>query len=1297
VKCEDYRQYFDEYLSHILSPNLHEEIEKHARECTGCGGVLLQCEIIRNRGLIPLSYEKGEAGEEKKDALMQRVREAEQLRKKIERTYVKPGYPGKLTGTRLENYEIYEEIGRGGRGYVYRAKQLSMDRIVALKVLKEEYARDEKFINNFLKEARAAGKLTHLNMITVHHVGAAEGKYFFVMEYVNGETVHEIINREKTIKPVEAVHIAIQVAEALKYAHANGIIHRDVKPDNIMIDTMGIAKLADLGIATSVKEEERKQGRQKKATGTPYYMSPEQVRGESLDFRTDIYSLGATLFHMVTGEVPFKGENTIETMKLRLKNPPPSAHERNPEVPMQLDAIIKKMMARDPEDRYGDYDALIAALKAFKARPQPARPKISSERRKAAVHPPVEGKKTGLVVGLAAGAAVAAVLAFLLLGGGGGKGGIAPALSGSSSPGVEREKEAESGTSTESRPSPPVHRPEPRVPVKSQGEVELEKLLAAVSRSTDYEGNIEKLKAFSAAYPGVKPDLVDRALLDQMTRLARHRITALLEEAKKAIARYDAKEDYGACLRLLDAEYREKFARVKGERTFESLRNYIAGKAEKVYAVCREEAEKLLAARRFEEARAKVREALRVNVPSVTEKVNAYLERVKREERKYLAEKKRREKELLAKRRGTFLRAVDPLLQEKKFEEALRVCGRFGSDPAYAGISALVARKKKECTLLASLPAKAAAGVKRLTGKGWRFKLKSGSYSSKAVVRDMENGMITLEIYGSGGVQFGLKLDKLSYDEILRLSEVGIHGTKNPDDYLALFLGHLLAGRVEYAEKKLAAAERLGLKDADYYKKVLARRKKEHREESARVLATRIKTLLEKGDVDGLSAAVQEMERKYADTECYARSTALLTKAKGEIAYHAKAGKIARYFRGRVETKAGRRISIRYDFSKKEQMEEWCPVLGEWEIGRNGLIGSMGGPAQEKNWMVRTGIVYFLRFSGEIRFSAVIELERNIRGSWESCGLVLGKYRLEIPRFINPKENRGNKAGLTKLVKPGREGLVKTKWHPVTCTGKRSFAVALETKIKDGEPYLTATIDGQAVSVRLADGLPRDAQLGFYSTLASEVKFSNVVISGRLDSDTLDFLANYRRIRSDILARLDAGREIDLCSPHVRPFWVQMGGLWEFKDGMIHGMSRGMMKFDIPLPQYELRVTLLRDPASQEQRYHHSFHLMCGITTKRMLRVGFSRRKGFCGWEAGEALFFNRRYHHRDVGRDKVRLTRPKPIEFRVRYLRNEIICFVDGKKVFSCPNPHPRDNSCAGLMIEWSEYWFKDVKLRKL
>lgn len=250
----------------------------------------------------------------------------------------------------LTKYELHQKIGEGGMGIVFKAQQRSMAREVALKILAPKYAQKPKWVEQFINEARAAGKLNHQNIIQVHDVGTENDIHFFSMEYVDGPTCMQMLKDHGNLDVEPALEITRQVARALDYAHAHRLIHQDIKPDNIMVGSNEVVKLADLGISKTFDEVAAEEG-PKKIMGTPHYMSPEAALGKKIDHRIDIYSLGATLYQMLSGKTPFHGTNPTDVLKAHVMEALPPIKDLNPAVPDEVVTLIERMMTKNPDDR----------------------------------------------------------------------------------------------------------------------------------------------------------------------------------------------------------------------------------------------------------------------------------------------------------------------------------------------------------------------------------------------------------------------------------------------------------------------------------------------------------------------------------------------------------------------------------------------------------------------------------------------------------------------------------------------------------------------------------------------------------------------------------------------------------------------------------------------------------------------------------------------------------------------------------------------------------------------------------
>jgi serine/threonine-protein kinase len=271
---------------------------------------------------------------------------------------------GGLEPRRLGGYQVLRRLGEGGMGSVYLAYEEKSGRQVAIKVLPEQLAASKSYVDRFYREARSAAQLDHPHIVRGIAIGqdVPSGKHFLVMEYVDGFSAHALLSRFGKLPVGDALHIIVDIARALEHAHSRSIIHRDIKPDNILLTRSGLAKLADLGLVRRIDEESHLTGA-RQGFGTPHYMPYEQaLNAREADARSDIYALGATLYHLVTGNIPFPGKSPLDVAEKKNIGRFTPASRLNPEVPERLDRILGKMLARAPEGRYQTASELIVEL-----------------------------------------------------------------------------------------------------------------------------------------------------------------------------------------------------------------------------------------------------------------------------------------------------------------------------------------------------------------------------------------------------------------------------------------------------------------------------------------------------------------------------------------------------------------------------------------------------------------------------------------------------------------------------------------------------------------------------------------------------------------------------------------------------------------------------------------------------------------------------------------------------------------------------------------------------------------------
>lgn len=275
--------------------------------------------------------------------------------------------------SQIPGYQLISKLGKGAMATVYKARQTSLDRIVAVKVLPKRLSENPEFVERFYKEGKAAARLSHNNIVQAIDVGCApDGYHYFVMEYVEGQTLYDImqpppVGEGRSFSEQEALDVMIQMSDALAHSHKRGLIHRDVKPKNILLTKDHVAKLTDLGLARAMDDKAAAETEAGKAYGTPYYISPEQIRGDvDIDFRADIYSLGATMYHLVTGRPPFEGDTPSAVMHKHLKQPLTPADHVNTALSAGIGEIIDIAMAKNRDERYQSTEDMLEDLQAVR-------------------------------------------------------------------------------------------------------------------------------------------------------------------------------------------------------------------------------------------------------------------------------------------------------------------------------------------------------------------------------------------------------------------------------------------------------------------------------------------------------------------------------------------------------------------------------------------------------------------------------------------------------------------------------------------------------------------------------------------------------------------------------------------------------------------------------------------------------------------------------------------------------------------------------------------------------------------
>ena len=295
----------------------------------------------------------------------------------------------------LGPFELLRKLGSGAMGTVFQARDPEANRTVALKVLPSDLAKDEEFLARFKREVKSLGALNHPNIVAFHGAGQAGGYWYLSMEYVDGESLSARLKREVRLPEAEALRIAHAVALALAHAHAQTLIHRDIKPENILLAKDGTVKVTDFGLAKS-QEDNSKLTMAGFSIGTPYYISPEQAIGGEVDPRADLYGLGATLFHLLTGRVPFDHAASTQVMVMHVKEPPPDPRTLVPSLTRNVAQLVLRLLAKDPKGRFADAGALAEAIARVQSGNAPEALKPGGRPGNAPAAPKEQQQATGL-------------------------------------------------------------------------------------------------------------------------------------------------------------------------------------------------------------------------------------------------------------------------------------------------------------------------------------------------------------------------------------------------------------------------------------------------------------------------------------------------------------------------------------------------------------------------------------------------------------------------------------------------------------------------------------------------------------------------------------------------------------------------------------------------------------------------------------------------------------------------------------------------------------------------------------
>ncbi|MFQ5506056.1 MAG: protein kinase, partial [Planctomycetota bacterium] len=546
---------------------------------------------------------------------------------------------GLAVGSRIGGYEIMSVLGHGGMGTVYQATQLSLHRKVALKILKQELADNPQFIEHFFSEARAAARFNHPNIVQVFDVDQADGRPFYSMELLEQGSLEEKLQREGKLSIEEAVGVIRDAARGLSYADEIELVHRDIKPDNLMLTAQGVTKICDLGLAGDPAAQTRNA-----IVGTPHFISPEQIRNQKVDHRSDLYSLGCTFYRLLTGKTPFPSQGVKAILKAHLEAPPPSLREALPEAPEELEGVIARLLAKDPDERYQHAAELAEELDAI------------FERQHAG--------HRGLLVTLGIVVlALALGIGYLLMQDSNGQG---PAPK---SPGNSKNEQLQ----------------------KKLRESEATAAFLAIAKSLPPLERASALEAFAEEHAGTKASREALAEAEGLRKAERERLAAeerrrdreqalarkIREEADKLIA--DGKPvDAWQRARLLAGETRPAVVKDAVARVEVAVLAGLRKIADEALQTLSEGLGKATRPPEYQKLRSEFLARLRLDAArapaSAAALVNGYRvkgeEQLERANRAYLAAREKRLVEVLRVRRSTLMNKVIPLIRRGRFEEA---------------------------------------------------------------------------------------------------------------------------------------------------------------------------------------------------------------------------------------------------------------------------------------------------------------------------------------------------------------------------------------------------------------------------------------------------------------------------------------------------------------------------------------------------------------------------------------------------------------------------------------------------
>ena len=843
---------------------------------------------------------------------------------------------GDRTG-KIEGYKLLTKIGQGGMGAVYRAEKEDTGEIVALKVLPRRLAKREDFIERFLREARAASQIKSEHIVPTLDVGFSGGYYYFAMEFVEGESVETTLKIDGTIAESRGLRIIRQIAVALRAADRAGMVHRDIKPANIIVTEAGVAKLADFGVAREIDDQSVTQTGV--TLGTPKYMSPEQARAsKSVDVRSDIYSLGVTLYHMVTGSVPFQGETSLDTMLKHQNEEPVEPINRRPDLSPACNAIILRMLAKKPEDRYKpdqlirDIDHALEGKSPKYAKVKSPEPEAEQSGDDPASHDFAQFtrqlRRQGQMRWLKA-----AVVLFVV------------GLVGYAVWHISTRSGATPPESPDAPRPPTVSRPAEEDPTgRRRAEQALQQATAFARQNPD--DKVAIVEQYANALESARGTKLQSTAQEQLDTARADLNRAIREAFRHCAARADQlleRGRYGEAIRVYEDEFPENLRTAETIERVEQARGRIIDEAWDRFRAVAREVEELIESRRFTTARSRVQEVINFGISGVTARANALLSRIDEEQR---ATESARERDLAEAYRRAFMqvrahvRRGDFVNAKRQLEHEARTAAAADVRDRLAANSDILDRAQWAWGRVVAAAGNLEDGEELQIGNQTMTFRNFDANRERLILGQQVGGTERRRPFVLG------ELPSQAIERIVRAAGSNIA----PLDLAAFCLAR---ADVAGATRLLGQAGEQGA-DADQiemYQRQLALLQRGRGEIEAENLFTRAAELEEAGGhPEQIARVLWELVDHYADTRFYAER---IDEVRERLA-EAEAGRISvdTLLAVPPDTTDGR-STVQYDFSDAAQRRDWPTVWERASVGQWPIRPRYGELAAE------SGLVYF--------------------------------------------------------------------------------------------------------------------------------------------------------------------------------------------------------------------------------------------------------------------------------------------------------------------------------------------------